>query len=86
MWYFTHERCSRCLDIENWRWVIMEASLDKKIVPKMVCRFLKLTTPFTAPNMRDDVNAILNLGWSLVGIYPIDGSDWAVFQRPKKQI
>jgi len=63
----------------------MEGSLDQRIVPKMACRFLLLTTPFTGPNMRDDINVVLDKGWTLIGIYLIDGKDFAVFQRPKRQ-
>ncbi len=61
------------------------ATLDIKSIPKMTCRFLKLTTPFTGPNMKADINDILDEGWTLVGIYLIDGNNFAVFQRPKKQ-
>jgi len=65
----------------------MAGSLDsiKGSVPKQVCRFLKLTAPFTGPNMRDDVNAVLADGWNLNGIFLIDGDNWAVFTRPKRQ-
>jgi hypothetical protein len=60
-------------------------SLNQNLVPQMACRFLQLTAPFTGPNMRDNINAILELGWALNGIYTIDGKEWAVFTRPKKQ-
>jgi len=60
-------------------------SLNQTRVGKQVCRFLKLTAPFTGPNMKDDINLILDEGWNLNGIYLIQGSDYAVFTRPKKQ-
>ena len=82
MYNYAHERCSRCVDLESDG---IMGSLDQKIVPQMACRFLKLVAPFTGPGMRDQVNAILEMGWVLNGIYPIDGDDWAVFTRPKKQ-
>jgi len=54
-------------------------------VRPQVCRFLKLTAPFTGPNMRDDINAILDQGWLLQGIYLINGDNFAVFTRSKRQ-
>ena len=60
-------------------------SLNQIRVGKQICRFLKLTTPFTGPNMKDDINLVLDEGWDLNGIYLIQGSDFAVFTRPKKQ-
>ena len=61
-------------------------TLNQQHVRKMTCRFLKLTAPFTGPNMRDDINAVLDEGWLLLGIYLIDGDNFAVFTRPKKQV
>ena len=61
-------------------------TLDEQTIPKQVCRFLKLTTPFTGPNMKDDIDVILDEGWNLTGIYLIQGNDFAVFTRPKKQV
>ena len=61
-------------------------TLDEQTVPKQVCRFLKLSAPFTGPNMKDDIDAILDEGWSLNGIYLINGDQFAVFTRPKKQV
>ena len=57
---------------------------EPNAVPQ-VCRFLKMTAPFTGPNMRDDINVVLEEGWRLSGIYLIDGDNWAVFTRPKRQ-
>jgi hypothetical protein len=59
-------------------------SEEPDVIPQ-VCRFLKLTAPFTGPNMRDDINTILELGWRLNGIYTINAEFWAVFTRPKRQ-
>ena len=56
-----------------------------QLTPKQICRFLKLTTPFTGPNMRDEINNILKDGWNLLGIYLIEGNNFAVFTRPKQQ-
>jgi hypothetical protein len=56
-----------------------------QLIDKQVCRFLKLTAPFTGSNMRSDINAVLDEGWHLVGIYLINGDNFAVFTRPKKQ-
>ena len=58
---------------------------DTNQLPKQTSRFLKLTAPFTGPNMRDDINAVLDQGWNLIGIYLIDGDYFAVFVRPKKR-
>jgi hypothetical protein len=57
----------------------------EQLVEQQVCRFLKLTAPFTGPNMRDDINNVLNEGWKLNTIALINGDYFAVFVRPKKQ-
>jgi hypothetical protein len=78
VWNFAHEICGRCE-------VAGSLDLSKNETPKQVCKFLKLSAPFTGPNMRDDINNVLDEGWNLNGIYIINGDDFAVFTRPKRQ-
>jgi len=60
--------------------------VDKHEVVPQVSRFDKLDSPFTGPNMKPQLDAILELGWNLIGIYNINGNDFAVYTRPKKQV
>ena len=45
----------------------------------------KLTST-VAPSIKAELDAVLVLGWNLIGIYPIGGSNFAVFTRPKRQV
>ena len=63
----------------------MAGSLDQKIVPNLVSRVDKLDAPFTGPGIKAQLDAILELGWALSGIYLINGDEYAVYTRPKKQ-
>jgi len=55
-----------------------------RTVPQ-VCRFLKIDPPFTGPSMRDQVNTILDQGWTFVEIDQINTNYFAVFTRTKRQ-
>ena len=82
LWRFAHERCSRCVDIEN---ELIMGSLDENRVPELTSRVDKLDAPFTGPDIKAQLDAILELGWNLTGIYLINGDDYAVYTRPKRQ-
>jgi len=58
---------------------------DLKRVPELVSRVDKIDAPFTGPGIKAQLDAILELGWNLNGIYLIDGNDFAVYTRPKRQ-
>ena len=60
-------------------------SLDERRVPELTSRVDKIDAPFTAPGIKAQLDAILELGWHLNGIYLINGDDYAVFTRPKRQ-
>jgi len=66
----------------------MPGSLDsiKQSVPDQVSRVDKIDAPFTAPGIKAQLDAILELGWNLHGIFLIQGDEFAVFTRPKRQV
>ena len=66
----------------------MAGSLDgiKQSVPEQTSRVDKLDAPYTAPGIKSQLDAILELGWNLIGIFLIQGNEFAVFTRPKKQV
>jgi hypothetical protein len=43
-------------------------------------------TAITAPTIKAELDAILELGWYLNGIYDIGANTFAVFTRPKRQV
>ena len=65
----------------------MAGSLDsfKQSVPEQVSRVDKLDAPLTGPGIKTQLDAILELGWNLIGIYLINGDNYAVYTRPKRQ-
>jgi len=85
MWNFAHERCSRCVDLESKGDLMPEGTLNKKVIPPLTSRVDKIDAPFTAPGIKAQLDAILELGWNLNGIYFINGDEYAVFTRPKRQ-
>ena len=66
----------------------MVGSLDgvKQIVPEQTSRVDKIDAPYTAPGIKAQLDAILELGWNLIGIFLINGDEYAVFTRPKRQV
>ena len=60
---------------------------DPKVVPALVSRVLKIELPRSGPLMKDDINAILALGWILSTSYYDSTRDEVrfIFTRPKKQ-
>ena len=61
------------------------ASLDGRRIPDLVSRVDKIDAPFTGPGIKAQLDAILELGWNLNGIYVINGDEYAVYTRPKRQ-
>ena len=66
----------------------MVGSLDsiKQSVPEQVSRVDKIDPPTTAPGIKAQLDAILELGWNFHGIYLVQGNNFAVFTRPKRQV
>jgi len=66
----------------------MSGSLDsiKQSVPEQTSRVDKIDAPYTAPGIKAQLDAILKLGWNFHGIFLINGDDFAVFTRPKRQV
>lgn len=60
-------------------------TLDSKVVPDLVSRMDKIDAPFTGPSIKAQLDAILALGWNLIGIFTINGNEFAVYTRPKRQ-
>ena len=61
-------------------------SLDSRRVPDLVSRVDKIDAPFTGPGIKAQLDSILELGWNLIGIYTINGDEFAVYTRPKEQV
>lgn len=59
--------------------------LDARIVPDLVSRVDKIDAPFTGPGIKAQLDAILELGWNLIGIFTVNGDEFAVYTRPKRQ-
>ena len=56
-------------------------------VPTQVSRVLKISLPRTGPQMKDDINAILDDGWMLVESYYDTSRDEVrfIFTRAKRR-
>lgn len=59
-------------------------NIDNNEIAPQVSRVDKLTA-ITGPNIKAELDAILELGWNLIGIYDIGANTFAVYQRPKRQ-
>ena len=65
-------------------------SLDQQaeqgtVVPQ-ASRVDKIDAPFTAPSIKVQLDAVLELGWNLIGVFTINSDEYAVFTRPKRQV
>ena len=62
-------------------------SLNKRRVGQQVARVLKVDLPRSGPEMKNDLNAVLNEGWLLLASYYDSSRDEVrfIFTRPKGQ-
>ena len=62
-------------------------SLNKQRVGQQVSRVLKVSLPRSGPDMRSDINAVLDEGWMLLASYYDSSRDEVrfIFTRPKRQ-
>ena len=59
-------------------------TLNKKQIPHLVSRVDKLTAT-AGPALKDEIDAILELGWELIIIKDIGANTFAFYTRPKGQ-
>lgn len=67
----------------------MPGSLDKNLerakqAERQVSRVDRITAT-TGPNIKSEIDAILNEGWNLIQIVRIGTNTFAIYTRPKRQ-
>lgn len=62
----------------------MRITNETQEIPKQVCRIEKVDGN-TGPNIKAELDAILDQGWNLIDVFSKGNNTFAVFTRPKRQ-